>query len=278
MKFKKLSHALIFCLGLEVLIFLFSLICEFLVNKIFPEKTANSLYLIGGIERLILSAIGILIIKKLGKTSILKSRAKTFWNGICLGSPDLAIPGYSFLGFIIMAAFKNIQLHPVNVILEIIFMFITVGIFEEIYFRGIIIGVLNDHFGHKDAKSVWATIILSGILFGTFHLLNFFSGINPLSVLIQVISCTGIGIFFGTVYVRSRNLYSLIFLHAIHDILVMGRLLDANSSIIEIMSSTSKIPPAVSFTVVFMLSIGYVSMSIYTLRKEKMKEIINSNF
>lgn len=277
MKFKKLSHVLIFCLGIMLMSFALGKGISFLGNKFFPDVLTTIPCLFVTINDLIGSFIGILILKKLGKINILKEKGKGFWYGIFLGSIMLLPNMYS--GFIQMAYIlgKEPALRPISAIITIILMFLAVGLYEELLFRGIILGVMEDYFGHKSASAVWKTVILSGLCFGIFHLGNLSYGENFENfqfVLKQVINSAGVGMFWGAVYMRSRNLYSLMFLHAVNDILAAALWLSiAGNSLSSVLSSSSEI----DFMGTFVFSIVYVLLTMFLLRKKKMREIIDSN-
>lgn len=274
MKLKKLSHVLIFCLGIMLMFFALGKGLSFLENKFFPDVLTTIPCLFVTINDLIRSFIGILILKKLGKINILKEKGKGFWYGIFLGSIMLLPNMYS--GFIQMADIlgKEPALRPISAIITIILMFLAVGLYEELLSRGIILGVMEDYFGHKSASAVWKTVILSGLCFGICHLGNLSHGANFQLVLKQVINSAGVGMFWGAVYMRSRNLYSLMFLHAVNDILAVALWLSiAGNSLSSGLSSSSE----TDFMGTFVFSIVYVLLTMFLLRKKKMREIIDSN-
>lgn len=267
-KFKKLSHVLIFCLGIMLMFFAIDEILDFLENRFFSDvKTANP-YLFMAINRTIGAFIGIFILKKLGKISILKSKGKGFWHGVLMGSITLIYPIFWVLGDMVRA--EDINLQPLSVIAAAVFIFIMVGIVEEIEHRGILLNVIGDYFGYKNAGSVWKTVILSGFLFGVFHFSNILDGRSFLSVLGQVIQCTGLGIIYSAAYMRSRNLYSLMFLHAVRDIFVMSELFTVDANIVGIMS-----PQNVDFIQLIVILVIDILLAMFLLRKKKMQEIID---
>lgn len=272
MKLKKLSHVVIFCLGVMSTFFAISGGLAFLEERLFPDvKSVTNQYCSYLINGLIMSLVGVLALKKLGKINILKIKGKGFWHGVLLGSIML-LPGiYSAFTCIMYILERKPELQPLSVIITIVCMFlISVGFLEELIYRGIILGVLDDYFGHKSASAVWKTVILSGIFFGIFHFGNLSKGVSFLPVLSQAIDAVGIGIFWGAVYMRSRNLYSMVFLHAISDIFSALWLFIAGISMWDAFSSLQ-----VNFVITFIMLIIHISLAIFLFRKKKMAEIIN---
>ena len=273
MKLKKLWHVFVFCFVVMLTSFgveLVYAILEILITG-FDKKSGAASYLSIAITRLLNSIVGVLILKKMGKINILKSKNASFWSGVASGSVILSIGLFSAIFSVInVINLSGINWQPLNAILALIFMCITIGIYEEIIYRGVILSAAENYFGKKSADSVWKTVILSGILFGMFHFVNL-SGTNFIPVLNQAIQTVGIGIFLGAVYMRCRNLYSVIFLHAIYDILVINKLFISDISLAELMSQTN------NFVATFILFAVYIVASMFLLRKSKMKEIINNN-
>jgi len=97
------------------------------------------------------------------------------------------------------------------------FLFITMlipGIWEEFSFRGVIIPNLKRKYSER------SIILISGILFGLAHSLNFLvilSGGNPLYVIYQVIYASLLGFAFAYMFLRTQSLIPCIILHYLVD-------------------------------------------------------------
>ncbi|MEN8078756.1 CPBP family intramembrane glutamic endopeptidase [Clostridioides difficile] len=93
---------------------------------------------------------------------------------------------------------------------------ISIGFFEEIIFRGLTLNLLinsNKNYSIKKA------IFISSLLFGLIHFINLFS--SPyliLGTLSQVIYTFCLGILLSSIYIKSRNIFIPIFLHAFFNI------------------------------------------------------------
>ena len=71
----------------------------------------------------------------------------------------------------------------------------------------------------KDKKKIKVIFWVSSITFGLIHLLNMTAGGDPISVLVQAVYATGIGMAFGAVFLRTGNLWPTIIAHCSLDFL-----------------------------------------------------------
>lgn len=106
-----------------------------------------------------------------------------------------------------------------------LWLFIEVGLVEEFFYRAIIQSRLTSYF-----KSAWAGILMSGLIFALSHLPGLYlrggesEGINhPLSIWFWACYCIAnmsvAGIALGIVWWKTKNLYLVMALHAIVDLL-----------------------------------------------------------
>lgn len=91
------------------------------------------------------------------------------------------------------------------------------GFGEEIAYRGL--GISNYMRTIKDKKKIKVIFWVSSITFGLIHLLNMTAGGDPISVLVQAVYATGIGMAFGAVFLRTGNLWPTIIAHCSLDFL-----------------------------------------------------------
>lgn len=116
---------------------------------------------------------------------------------------------------------------------------LSIGLVEEIAFRGIIAQTLIEHYG-ADYIGTWKATIVSGVIFGLAHMSNIFSA-EPLGVLVQVAVASVLGMLFAAIYYRTGSLWICILLHAGLD---AGSLLDtgifvSETTIVDVVSSFS---------------------------------------
>ena len=94
---------------------------------------------------------------------------------------------------------------------------LAVGLGEELMFRGLIQNLLANCFGRDTRKGVWATVAVSGCIFGVAHLTNIFSGVTPLGAVMQALAACALGMYFGAIYARCGNIWVMVLLHAAND-------------------------------------------------------------
>lgn len=89
-----------------------------------------------------------------------------------------------------------------------------VPIYEEVLFRGIILGAL------LNKKNIWSAIIISSILFGIWHLKNI-GYVDVEATITQVLyTMCIIGPILGYVTVKTKSIIPAIIVHYIHNVFV----------------------------------------------------------
>ena len=165
---------------------------------------------------IVLFAIIIISVRKLW--SQIRSKKENFITGIKRGMPILVISIIMLIvngGELLIDGEFNIP----NFI-SLVLVSIAIGIAEEFIFRGWLQNEVMDRFG-EGKKGALITILMSGLLFGLFHLVNVFSGQDLFTSIMQVIQTSAIGILFCSVYYASRNIWSLVFLHSFYDFSIL---------------------------------------------------------
>lgn len=165
---------------------------------------------------IVLFAIIIISVRKLWPQ--IRSKKEHFIVGIKRGMPILVISVIMLLvngGELIIDGNLNIP----NFI-SLVLVSIAIGVAEEFIFRGWLQNEVMDRFG-EGKKGALITILISGLLFGLFHLVNALSGQDLFTSFMQVIQTSAIGILFCSVYYASRNIWSLVFLHSFYDFSVL---------------------------------------------------------
>lgn len=98
---------------------------------------------------------------------------------------------------------------------------LSAGICEELMCRGIILNALRDCFGRDTTKGTMISVVISGFIFGCMHFVNLLAGVSFQTVLIQVVSVCGVGIYLGAVYCRCGNIKITMLLHFLMDAAVL---------------------------------------------------------
>ncbi len=157
-------------------------------------------------------SVAFLIVSGRGK-SVFKSR-KGFFGSLFVGMYEIVLLIWSFLGMYSVNAAEKLESLG-NIIIFTVCM-LLVGVTEEVFFRGVITDIFLENYG-KDRKGIILSVAASGLIFGLFHITNLGAGIGLFGVLIQIAQAAILGIFFGAVYMRTHNIFAVIFLHAAMD-------------------------------------------------------------
>jgi len=93
---------------------------------------------------------------------------------------------------------------------------LTVGLFEELFFRILIFGYVFCIINYGDEKTILLkSVIISSLIFSATHLLNI---LNPyfekLSVISQTLAAFGLGVLFQSILIKTQNIIFVVFLHA----------------------------------------------------------------
>ena len=98
---------------------------------------------------------------------------------------------------------------------QLVFLAFVVGPTEELLFRGLIQTALNGPATHEGWRVQGGTVI-GAMLFGLYHLLNL-AYQSPGATLQQVLTAFVIGLVFGVLYDRTRNLVGASLAHSVAD-------------------------------------------------------------
>ncbi len=94
---------------------------------------------------------------------------------------------------------------------------LSTGWIEEILFRGTVLIAFLQKWG-RSRKGIYLSVLVSSILFGTTHFLNFIQGRKPL---LDTATQIGFAFFFGVIFcacfLRNRTIWPVILLHAAVD-------------------------------------------------------------
>ena len=130
--------------------------------------------------------------------------------GLCL---LLCWPAIPFMCLNLISGLSDLPIVPESLIL-MIFSNSAIGLFEEVVVRAILVGHMMHHF-KGDKHRVLKSVLFSSLLFGILHIGNALE--NPVNTAFQIVYATGIGVMFAAAYIRSRNLWPCIIMHAAVD-------------------------------------------------------------
>ena len=181
----------------------------------FAEENSDVELIIKTAVRAVLSALLILVIKKIPKAKIGISRIKL--------KKGIFRYGLILICAIALQLFSSYQKPeksfvaslPSLLILIVGMMF--VGIYEELLCRGLLFNAFRKYFG-ESKKAIYLSVFLSSLIFGLMHLGNLISSPElKIATAAQVIYATFFGVIFAVIYYRTDNLLPCIILHGVFD-------------------------------------------------------------
>lgn len=136
------------------------------------------------------------------------------------------------------------------------------GFFEEMALRGAALNNLMIQWKGRPNR-VMKSLIISGIAFGVIHLINLIGGQSVPETILQVSYASAVGIMFGAIYLRTKNIIALITVHTFIDFMA------------SIFIETADTPGVTTYSVVssIVLIIVFTVFGFYLVRKEKREEI-----
>jgi uncharacterized protein len=165
----------------------------------------------GMIPRLIMIAITGLLLWRIGLYKTAGLQIKGFSKSLLLGLPLTIIAL-----LILMGSLRNAgSFLGIGTVLIYTANMLIVGLHEELLVRGFLLNSFLERWKSKRMGIVLA-VFLSSIIFGLMHFTNL-AGNNAIPTIAQAVYATFIGIFFASIFIRTRNLYGLIILHAFID-------------------------------------------------------------
>jgi membrane protease YdiL (CAAX protease family) len=168
-----------------------------------------------------------------------------------------------------ISAFLNGRTELNEPVYQIFLFFIeclSVGFFEEILFRGILLFVLLDIFLNKKYGVILA-VVLSSLIFGSLHIFNLFDGAS-MSVIIEQIGYSFLmGMLWAVMYLKTKNIWLVMILHATYNFFgqVMFELGTVNNRF-----------DTVTIVVTTILAIGVAVYSALLLKGIKQDQSLNS--
>ncbi len=203
-------HALIvLCLAVGLCGIPLSFITEKIVDNALWARYIEEIF-----KRLIISIVAIIFIFKYGFFDTIKNKL-TFFSFIAIIPAILvAINNFPIIG----VASGNIVVSKDKTDISLFILYsLSIGLFEEIVFRGILFPLCLIKLKGRKNYIFWA-IVLSSALFSASHLLNLLAGSSPLAVLLQIGYSFLIGSMCAICLVKTGNLFVPVIIHFIYDI------------------------------------------------------------
>ena len=272
-KFKKEKRNIyLYFIAMLVIFVAVELLCQILPNLLLHNIESNKY----GSELLLemLFAFVVLIIMLFFKNSYVFTEKKMkFVDSVLLGLPMLIV-------ILINLYFNYSSLETINYpnLINLLLYCTFIGIGEEFLCRGFLQNEFIERFGDSK-KHILLSILFSSLIFGLMHISNVLTGQSLFETIMQVLQATSIGILFGSIYYKSKNIWSVIFLHGLYDFSIM--LSDIN--VIKSCDYTYTSKGIIIYTLFASLVIilYYIFNALYVLNKTDLKdkkEFLNRKF
>lgn len=165
----------------------------------------------------VISAVAFFILNNLCPNWELGLRGKDFSAEFKkYGLPGIAVGLISALAFYI--GLRPLELRPSfwRVLIEGVVYYFGVAFVEELYVRGLLLNLIERIFAKNKSKTVIA-VTASSVIFGLGHI---FGAMNQPAFVIaaKVVWTVAMGLYFGTIYKKTGNLWLPVVLHFLIDI------------------------------------------------------------
>lgn len=259
---KRKRNILLF-FGLMVILML---IYDVVTNEIYPIISRMLLYGKYGQNAIIeaVCALLILIVLLLFKNSYIFTEKK---NGFI---KSLMVGGYITVYATLLLLTSIVEIKGSIDILDVgsLALFcLLIGIYEEFLCRGWIQNEFIERFA-STRKEVILSIFLSALIFGGIHISNIWiGGQTVIETMSQIVQAVGMGFLLGAIYYRTKNIWSVIFLHGYWDFSLF-------ISEINIIKTCTEGPTTLEYKIISLIASTIIAtasivIGLYVLRKHK---------
>lgn len=138
-----------------------------------------------------------------------------FGDAVKLGTPMMFLSVIYLIGSISTMGYFNIWK-----IINLVLFCTAVGLAEEFLCRGWIQNEFIEKFGDS-RKHVISSILFSSLVFGIMHITNILAGQGVVETVMQILQATSLGVFLGSIYYRTKNIWAVAFLHGFYDFSIL---------------------------------------------------------
>ena len=167
-------------------------------------------------------AVLVLVVMLLFKNSyVFTNKQEKLWKSILMASPILLFSGIVLVTNITSLKLNSPESINFNNIISLLIFCALIGITEEFLCRGWLQNEFLERYGDTK-RNVITSIIFASFIFGVMHLSNIFATSQHIfETLLQIINAMSLGFLFGVLYYKTKNIWSVIVLHAIYDFSIM---------------------------------------------------------
>ena len=191
-------------------------ILQLILEESMKRIGIQSKYICDGISRILVVVIVLILFIKMNKNIVIGFQNQGIKLGLLLGWPIYIA---MLINIYDVASMAHIDKVPTLLewILYIVYVF-SIGLYEEVVLRGIVLNKMLEKWGDSK-KGIVGAVLLSSLLFGLLHLVNLIG--KPWLIVAtgtQVVYALFIGVFFAAIYLRTKNLWTVIVLHMFLDL------------------------------------------------------------
>ena len=211
-------------------------------------------------------AILVLIVMLLFKNAyVFTNKKERLFKSLFMASPVILFSTIVLVTNVTSVSMSNPEVITSSNIVSLLMLCALIGITEEFLCRGWLQNEFLERYGDTK-KNVLISIVLSSFIFGVMHLTNVFStSQNIFETLLQIVNAMSIGFLFGILYYKTKNIWSVIILHAFYDFSIMfGELATIKECTYGV--ATTKILAASSLSTL-MLSAFWVLCALLVLKR-----------
>ncbi len=259
---KKKRNIILFFIAMVIAMITFDIV----MNELYPIIARMILYGKYGRSVIIeaVCAMIILIVVLLFKNSYIFSEKKNgFLKSLLIGG-YITVYATMILALNITSLEGNVNMLDLG---SLMLFCLLIGIFEEFLCRGWIQNEFIERFA-STRKQVILSIFLSSLIFGGIHISNIWvGGQSVIETMAQIIQATGMGFLLGSIYYRTKNIWSVVFLHGYWDFaLFLGE--------INIIKSCTEGATSIEYKLTLLASSAIIALvatlvGLYVLRKNK---------
>lgn len=202
-------------LGMLLLFVLIDIFQQFGVGVLYSSFT----YLKYGMEIITeaIWAVLVLILVLIFRNSyIFKEKREKIGKSLYFGLPIIIISVVNLIAGII----NTNQSFTIPVVLNLATYCILIGIAEEFLCRGWLLNEFLERFSDSK-KHILLSIFLSSLVFGMMHITNILAGQTVLDTVMQILNATFMGMVFAFIYYKTKNIWSVVLIHAFWDFALM---------------------------------------------------------
>jgi membrane protease YdiL (CAAX protease family) len=256
-----LLMTLLFFLVLEII---FTIFGGVLMSTIERYKYGKDI-----IAELLLVVYMFIVLIVAGNGYIFKDKKIGFFRSLYLGLPMLI---FSFIILVssIASAYKDFN---IGNFVNLLFLCGLVGVAEEYLCRGWLQNEFIERFG-STKKGIIASIIVSSIVFGIMHITNaLLTTQGFVTTVFQILQAIASGFMFGVIYYRSKNIWTVAFMHGFFDFSVMLSEVNSLKDCIANESSPNYLLVGVIGSLV--IAIFYIFSSLFAMSRKNGDKIVN---